>query len=344
MIQGLARVLEKFERYPLTFGPTPIEELRRLSAHLGDKVELYAKREDCNSGLAFGGNKLRKLEYIIPDAIASNADTLVSIGGVQSNHTRQVAAVAAKIGMKCRLVQEAWVPHEDAVYDRVGNIMLSRIMGADVRLVDDGFDIGIRRSWEQALKDVEAEGGRPYAIPAGASVHKLGGLGYVGFAEEVRAQERELGFTFDYILVCTVTGSTHAGMVVGFAKDGRQRKVIGIDASATPKQTKAQVLDIARKTAKLVELGQEVDDDDVVLIEDYAYPLYGVPSEETKEAIRLAARLEGMITDPVYEGKSMQGMIDLVKKGFFARGSKVLYAHLGGGPALNGYAYAVRNG
>ena len=181
-------------------------------------------------------------------------------------------------------------------------------------------------------------------IPAGASVHKLGGLGYVGFAEEVRAQERELGFTFDYILVCTVTGSTHAGMVVGFAKDGRQRKVIGIDASATPKQTKAQVLDIARKTAKLVELGQEVDDDDVVLIEDYAYPLYGVPSEETKEAIRLAARLEGMITDPVYEGKSMQGMIDLVKKGFFARGSKVLYAHLGGGPALNGYAYAFRNG
>ena len=261
-------MLEKFERYPLTFGPTPIEKLKRLSAHLGDTVELYAKREDCNSGLAFGGNKLRKLEYIIPDAIASNADTLVSIGGVQSNHTRQVAAVAAKIGMKCRLVQEAWVPHEDAVYDRVGNIMLSRIMGADVRLVEDGFDIGIRRSWEEALKEVEAEGGRPYAIPAGASVHKYGGLGYVGFAEEVRAQERELGFAFDYIVVCTVTGSTHAGMVVGFAKDGRQREVIGVDASATPKQTKAQVLDIARRTAKLVELGQDIADDDVVLIED----------------------------------------------------------------------------
>ena len=263
---------------------------------------------------------------------------------MQSNHTRQVAAVAAKIGMKCRLVQEAWVPHEDAVYDRVGNIMLSRIMGADVRLVDDGFDIGIRKSWEDALKDVEAQGGRPYAIPAGASVHKYGGLGYVGFAEEVRAQERELGFAFDYIVVCTVTGSTHAGMVVGFAKDGRQRKVIGIDASATPKQTKAQVLDIARNTAKLVELGQTIADDDVVLIEDYAYPVYGVPSEETKQAIRLAARLEGMITDPVYEGKSMQGMIDLAKKGFFPKGSKVLYAHLGGAPALNGYAYAFRNG
>jgi 1-aminocyclopropane-1-carboxylate deaminase len=337
-------MLEKFARYPLTFGPTHIEKLSRLTDHLGGKVELYAKREDCNSGLAYGGNKLRKLEYIIPDAIASNADTLVSIGGVQSNHTRMVAAVAAKIGMKCRLVQEAWVPHEDAVYDRVGNIMLSRIMGADVQMVDEGFDIGIRKSWEDAIADVKAKGGKPYAIPAGASVHKFGGLGYVGFAEEVRAQEKELGFTFDYIIVCTVTGSTHAGMLVGFAADGRARKVIGIDASATPAQTKAQVLEIARNTAELVELGKPIHEDDAVLIEDYAYPVYGVPSEETKAAIRLCARLEGMITDPVYEGKSMQGMIDLVQKGFFPEGSKVLYAHLGGAPALNGYGYAFRNG
>ena len=179
-------MLEKFERYPLTFGPTHIEKMERLTRHLGGKVELYAKREDCNSGLAFGGNKLRKLEYIVPDAIASNADTLVSIGGVQSNHTRMVAAVAAKIGMKCRLVQESWVPHEDAVYDRVGNILLSRVMGADVQMVDEGFDIGIRQSWEDAIADVKAKGGKPYAIPAGASVHKYGGLGYVGFAEEVR--------------------------------------------------------------------------------------------------------------------------------------------------------------
>jgi 1-aminocyclopropane-1-carboxylate deaminase len=337
-------MLEKFARYPLTFGPTPIEKLARLSAHLGGKVELWAKREDCNSGLAFGGNKLRKLEYIVPDAIAAGADTLVSIGGVQSNHTRQVAAVAAKIGMKCRLVQESWVPHEDAVYDRVGNILLSRIMGADVELVDEGFDIGIRQSWERAIADVKAKGGEPYAIPAGASVHKYGGLGYVGFAEEVRAQEKALGFAFDHIVVCTVTGSTHAGMLVGFAKDGRARKVIGVDASGTPAQTRAQVLDIARNTAKLVELGRDIEADDVVLLEDYAYPLYGVPSQETKDAIRLCARLEGMITDPVYEGKSMQGMIDLVNKGFFPKSSKVLFAHLGGAPAINGYAYAFRNG
>ena len=336
--------LKKFERYPLTFGPTPIEKLQRLSDHLGNGVEIYAKREDCNSGLALGGNKLRKLEYIVPDAIASGADTLVSIGGVQSNHTRLVTATAAKIGMKCRLVQESWVPFEDAVYDRVGNILMSRVMGADIDIVDDGFDIGIRESWKNAIEDVKAKGGKPYPIPAGASVHKYGGLGYVGFAEEVREQEKELGFKFDYIVVCTVTGSTHAGMAVGFAADGRSKNVIGIDASGTIEQTHAQVLSIAQNTAELVELGREITAEDIVIKDGYAYPAYGVPSNETNEAIRLVARLEGMMTDPVYEGKSMQGLIDLVKKGFFPEGSKVLYAHLGGVPAINGYSYIYRNG
>jgi 1-aminocyclopropane-1-carboxylate deaminase len=337
-------MLDKFPRYPLTFGPTPIEKLARLSEHLGGGVEIYAKREDCNSGLAFGGNKIRKLEYIVPDAIAANADTLVTIGGVQSNHTRQVAAVAAKLGMKCRLVQESWVPFPDAVYDRVGNILMSRIMGAEIELIEEGFDIGIRESWERAIADVKAKGGKPYPIPAGASVHKLGGLGFVGFAEEVRAQEAHLGFTFDYIIVCTVTGSTHAGMIVGFAKDGRERNVIGIDASGTPAATRQQVLEIARNTAALIELGRDITAADIVLREDYAYPAYGVPSAETNDAIRLCARLEGMMTDPVYEGKSMQGMIDLVRKGFFPPKSRILYAHLGGVPAINGYSYLYRNG
>tara|TARA_E500000331_G_scaffold182314_1_gene175657 strand:- start:476 stop:1492 length:1017 start_codon:yes stop_codon:yes gene_type:complete len=336
--------LEKFERYPLTFGPTPIEYLPRMTDALGGKVQIYAKRDDCNSGLAMGGNKLRKLEYIVPDALASNADTLVSIGGVQSNHTRLVAAVAAKIGMKCRLVQESWVPHEDAVYDRVGNILMTRLMGADSRIVEDGFDIGIRQSWEDAMQSVRDEGGKPYGIPAGASVHKFGGLGYVGFAEEVRAQEAELGFKFDYIIVCVVTGSTQGGMIVGFAADDRADRVIGIDGSGTPEQTWAQVRDIVTNTAELVELGREVRDDEIVINPDYAYPAYGMPSPETNDAIRFAAQTEAMITDPVYEGKSMQGMMDLVKKDFFLDGSKVLYAHLGGAPALNGYSYTYRNG
>lgn len=337
-------LLEKFERYPLTYGKTPIDHLPRLTAALGGKVEIYAKREDCNSGLAMGGNKLRKLEYIVPDAIASGADTLVSIGGVQSNHTRMVAATAAKIGMKCVVVQEKWVPHFDAVYDRVGNILMTRLMGADSRLVEDGFDIGIRESWENAMQSVRDAGGKPYGIPAGASVHKYGALGYIGFAEEVAEQEAELGFKFDYIVVCVVTGSTQAGMIVGFKDQGRADRVIGIDASGTVDQTRAQVTEISRKTAELVGLGQDITEDDIVINPDYAYPAYGVPSDETNDAIRLAAQTEAMMTDPVYEGKSMQGMIDLTRKGFFPEGSRVLYAHLGGAPALNGYSYYYKDG
>jgi len=336
--------LARFPRHSLTFGPTPIEALPRLSAHLGGKVEIYAKREDMNSGLAFGGNKIRKLEYLVPEAIAEGCDTLVTIGGVQSNHTRQVAAVAAKLGMKCRLVQESWVNWHDAVYDRVGNILMSRVLGAHVELVDEGFGIGFKESWENALEDVRAKGGKPYAIPAGASDHRLGGLGFVGFAEEVRAQEAALGFRFDYVFVCSVTGSTQAGMVVGFAADGRADRVIGIDGSATPEETKAQVLRIAQRTADLVELGRPITDADVVLDTRYAYPEYGLPSAETLDAIRLSARLEGMMTDPVYEGKSMQGMIDMIAKGEIPAGSRVLYAHLGGVPAINGYSYLFRNG
>jgi len=337
-------LLKKFERYPLTFGPTPIEHLPRLSAALGGKVEIYAKRDDCNSGLAMGGNKLRKLEYIVPDAIAAGADTLVSIGGVQSNHTRMVAATAAKIGMKCVVIQEKWVPHYDAVYDRVGNIMMTRLMGADSRLVEAGFDIGIRKSWEDAIQSVKDAGGKPYAIPAGASVHKFGALGYIGFAEEVAAQENQLGFKFDYVIVCVVTGSTQAGMIVGFAAQDRAGQVIGIDASGTLEQTRAQVRQIVDDTAKLVELGRAIREDEIIINPDYAYPAYGVPSEETNAAIRLSARTEAMITDPVYEGKSMQGMIDLTRKGFFRDGSKVLYVHLGGAPALNGYSYYYKDG
>ncbi|WP_260958587.1 1-aminocyclopropane-1-carboxylate deaminase [Pseudomonas citri] len=336
--------LHRFKRYPLTFGPSPITPLNRLSAHLGGKVQLYAKREDCNSGLAFGGNKTRKLEYLIPEAIDQGCDTLVSIGGIQSNQTRQVAAVAAHLGMKCVLVQENWVNYSDAVYDRVGNIQMSRIMGADVRLDAAGFDIGIRPSWEKAMAEVVEQGGKPFPIPAGCSEHPYGGLGFVGFAEEVRQQEQALGFTFDYIVVCSVTGSTQAGMVVGFAADGGSRRVIGIDASATPQKTKAQILRIARHTAELVDLGREITEEDVVLDTRFAYPEYGLPNEGTLEAIRLCARLEGVLTDPVYEGKSMHGMIEKVRAGEFPEGSRVLYAHLGGVPALNAYSFLFRNG
>jgi 1-aminocyclopropane-1-carboxylate deaminase len=331
--------LDEFERHPLLFGPSPVHRLERLTDYLGGAA-LWAKRDDCNSGLAYGGNKTRKLEYLVADALAQGCDTLVSIGGVQSNHTRQVAAVAACTGMRCVLVQESWVDWPDVVYDRVGNIQLSRIMGADVRLVQAGFGIGFKESWERALADVEADGGKPYAIPAGASDHRLGGLGFARWAYEVEEQERALGVFFDTIVVCAVTGSTQAGMIAGFAGQERKRRVVGIDGSARPAETREQVARIARATAELIELGRDLEDDEIVLDDRYHAGTYGIPDERTIEAIRLAGRLEGMLTDPVYEGKSMAALIDLVRAGRIEPGSRVLYAHLGGQPALNAYVGA----
>ncbi len=334
--------IHDFPRHPLTFGPSPVHRLARLTEHLGG-AQVWAKREDVNSGLAFGGNKTRKLEYIVPDVLASGADTLVSIGGYQSNHTRQVAAVAAHLGLKCRLVQEKWVDWDDPVNDKVGNILLSRIMGADARLDPHGFDIGIRSSWEDALREVEESGGTPYGIPAGASEHHLGGLGFANWAYEVVEQEQQLGVFFDTVVVCTVTGSTHAGMIAGFAAledaGGRPRRVIGhrrvrdhrqdarpgaSDRPAHRRPHRSRPRHCARTRSRVLE--------------GWAGDLYGIPVESTIEAIRLSGRLEGMIIDPVYEGKSMAGLVDLVTSGEIPRDSTVLYAHLGGQPALNAYS------
>jgi 1-aminocyclopropane-1-carboxylate deaminase len=329
--------LEDYARYPLLFGPSPIHRLDRLTKHLGGAT-VWAKREDCNSPLAFGGNKARKLEYLVADALAQGCDTLVSIGGVQSNHTRQVAAAAAVAGLKCVLVQESWVDWPDVTYDRVGNILLSRLMGADVRLVKAGFGIGFKASWEGALAEIEAAGGKPYAIPAGASDHPLGGLGFASWAREVEAQEDTLGVFFDTVIVCSVTGSTQAGMVAGFAGRARERRVIGIDASAKPAETRDQVARIARFTAAAIGIERDLRDDEIVLDERYHAGTYGIPDKATIEAMRLAARLEAMITDPVYEGKSMAGLVDLVGRREIEPSSNVLYAHLGGQPAINAYA------
>ena len=330
-----------FDRYPLLFGPSPVHRLERLTGHLGG-ADLWAKREDCNSGIAYGGNKTRKLEYLVADALAKGCDTLVSIGGVQSNHTRQVAAVAARVGLGCVLIQESWVDWPDSVYDKVGNILISRLAGADVRLVQAGFGIGFKESWDAAVGEIEASGGKPYAIPAGASDHELGGLGFANWAYEVATQEEDLGVFFDTIIVCSVTGSTQAGMVAGFAvleeAGGRPRRIVGIDGSAKPQETKDQVTRIARNTAGLVGLKRGLTDDEVVLDDRYHAGVYGIPDGATLDAMRVAARTEGMVTDPVYEGKSMAGMIDLVKRDEIEPTSTVLYAHLGGQPALNGYS------
>jgi 1-aminocyclopropane-1-carboxylate deaminase len=213
-------------------------------------------------------------------------------------------------------------------------------MGGDIRMDRAGFDIGIRDSWRQALESVEAAGGKPYPIPAGASDHPLGGLGFANWVREVAAQEAELGIRFDHVIVCTVTGSTQAGMIAGVALEDRgDRRVIGIDASKTLDQTRVQVTKIAQATAAAIGVERELRADEITIVDGYAGPLYGVPDERTIEAIQLAARTEGMLTDPVYEGKSMAGLIGLIRSGDIPPGSRVLYAHLGGQPALSAYAH-----
>ena len=333
--------LDDYQRVNLLFGPSPIHPLPRLSAALGGEVEIWAKREDCNSGIAFGGNKVRKLEYLVAEAIAQGCDTLVSIGGIQSNHTRQVTGVACHLGFEVVTVQEHWVDWPDMAYDKVGNLQLTRIMGGDVRIDPAGFDIGIRDSWKRALDSVVEGGGKPYAIPAGASDHPLGGLGFANWAREVAQQEVQHDVYFDHVIVCTVTGSTHAGMVAGFALEDRaDRRVIGIDASKTFDKTLDQVTRIATDTAAKIGVDRDLRPDELTLIAGYEGPAYGIPDGQTVEAIHLAARTEGMLTDPVYEGKSMAGLIGMIRSGEFPAGSKVLYAHLGGQPALSAYAGA----
>ncbi|KAL1981636.1 hypothetical protein VTN96DRAFT_2350 [Rasamsonia emersonii] len=348
-------------RESLLFGPSPIQRLERISSDLSAAssrpVHIFAKRDDCNSGLAFGGNKTRKLEYFIADALAQGADTLVSVGGIQSNHTRQVAAVAAKFALKCSLLQEHWVPGDDAPnYDRVANLQLSRLMSAKVTIGPEVQAVGTKDNLFTHQDDkvrlatlcdeVRQNGGKPYLIPAGASDHPLGGLGFARWAFEVAEQEKTMGVFFNVIVVCAVTGSTMAGIIAGFkllekqpGQEGKRRKIIGVDASARPRETHATVLRLARQTGE--KIGLQADDitaDDVILDPRYHAGSYGVPDEQTIAAIKYGASMEAFITDPVYEGKSFAGMIDMARKGEFEENSYILYAHLGGQLALNSYA------
>lgn len=280
--------------------------------------------------------------YFVPAALEEGADTLISIGGVQSNHTRQVSAVAAVLGLKAAVVQERWVDWEDVVYDKAGNIQLSRLMGADTRLDPSTFGIEHKPTLKSLQDELIAAGRKPYYIPAGASDHPLGGLGFARWAFEVAQQEKEVGIFYDVVIVCAVTGSTMAGMVAGFKLieklGGRPRKVIGIDASAKVQQTADQVLRIAKNNAAKIGLTEDdITEDDIILDGRYHAGIYGIPDEQTIEAIKFGASTEAFITDPVYEGKSLAGMMDMVKKGEIQPGSNVLYAHLGGQLALNAY-------
>jgi 1-aminocyclopropane-1-carboxylate deaminase len=310
--------LHEFPRHPLTFGPSPVHHAQPAHRRTSAAPRIWAKREDVSSGLAYGGNKVRKLEYIVPDVLASGADTLVSIGGYQSNHTRQVAAVAAYLGLKCRLVQEKWVPWEDPVNDKVGNILLSRMMGADSRLDP------------RASTSASATRGRTRCARSRRRRHALPDPGRCVRTPARRARIRQLGLRGGRAGEGPRRLLRHDHRLHGHRLDPRRddrrvrrledltgvrRRVIGIDASATIDKTRDQVARIARHTAELIELGRDLRDDEITVLEGWAGDLYGIPVDSTMEAIRLGAQFEAMITDPVYEGKSLAGLIDLVRSG-----------------------------
>lgn len=331
-----------FPRRVLGFYPTPLHKLDRLSHVLGR--EIWAKRDDLSSGLAFGGNKIRKLEWLVADALAQQCDALVSIGGIQSNHTRQVAAVAAVLGLKSYTVQETWAEWDDPVYDKVGNILLTRLMGGNVVLDGFGYSTNTKETWEKTIELVRKQGGKPYPIPAGGSDHPLGGLGYAHFADEVLMQEQQLGLFFDTIIVATCTGSTQAGMVVGFAAQEKRRRIIGIDTADNVAMATQAVTKIAYETIDLIKSkgGKKIklSPHAIEINPEYSALGYGLPSQQTIDAIKMLAELEGIITDPVYEGKSMAGLIDLCKKNEIKPDANILYVHLGGAPAVNAYYQA----
>ncbi len=332
---SLEQALSTVPKVRLAALPTPMHPLSRLTAHL-EGPELWIKRDDL-TGLAGGGNKTRKLEFLVGEAVATGADMLVTIGAVQSNHTRQTAAAAARVGLRCALLHNAWAPPPGDQYRSVGNILLSAILGADLYVDDVVRGIDDPGLLDALADHVRRQGYRPYVIPGGASDHPLGGYGYAARAAEIVAQAAALGVEFDYVLHCTGSSSTQAGLLAGFAALGVGTRVIGIADDDEREAKYARVLRLANATLERLDLGARAAPSDVEVVVADPHP-YGVASESTIETIRLLARTEGIIADPVYEGKAFRGLVDLAAAGRLRRGHRVLVMHLGGNPAVHAWA------
>ncbi|WP_310498000.1 D-cysteine desulfhydrase [Sandarakinorhabdus sp.] len=329
--------LAHFPRRRYTHGFTPIEPLPRLSAALGG-AEFWIKRDDL-LGLAGGGNKTRKLEFLVADALAQGADTLVTVGAPQSNHCRLTLAAAAREGLKCRLVIEERVAGS---FDTaaLGNNLLFDLMGAhSVRMVPAGTDLAAEMTVDAAA--VTAAGGVPYIIPGGGS-NPLGALGYAACAQEIMAQSFDMGLAFDRIVVASGSAGTHSGLLAGLVALGAGNPVTGINVRRPRAEQEANVLKLAQQTATFMGAASPVADD-VVALDDWVGPGYSLPSREMVAAVRMLARLEGVLLDPVYSGKAMAGLIGLAQRGEFAKGERVLFLHTGGSPSLSAFAGDLRN-
>jgi 1-aminocyclopropane-1-carboxylate deaminase len=364
MAEFIARLPKPFAAIPRVVlmypHATHIEPLNNLTKHLRNEVDapksvpnLWIKHEDTNSALAYGGNKVRKLEYVIADAVAQKATHLVTVGGVQSNSQRQVAAAGNRYGMRTILTPDPKIGNpssEDrAAYDSAGNVQINGVLGAEWKpstpedKAEANKEFGDGLAYEVAARreadKIRAEGGTPYFIPSGASLHKLGGLGFARFAYEVNEQEHELGMIFDAIVVSTASGSTLGGMATGFKSLQDAKRLIGIQATSCDlSETSRVVLASAKNTAKLIGLQEDdITESDFELDGRFNGGAYGHLNEETKDAIKLLANTEGILTDPVYTGKAVAGLIGLVREGAFGSAQNVLFVHTGGTPALSAY-------
>ena len=329
--------LARFPRQRYTEGRTPIEKLPRLTQALGGPA-IYMKREDL-LGLAGGGNKTRKLEFVVADALAQGADTLITCGAVQSNHCRLTLAAAAKEGLNCRLVLEERVPDS---YDPMasGNNFLYQLMGVEkIDVVPGGSNM--MQAMQAAAAEVTGKGRKPYIIPGGAS-NAIGATGYVACAEEILAQLYEMGLVIDCVVCPSGSAGTHAGLVTGFAGNNSNLPVVGINVSRTKEVQEELVHGLVQKTANHVGIQGAISREAVVCFGEYVGQGYSIPTPGMTEAVKLLARTEAILMDPVYTGKAMAGMIDLIRKGYFKKDQSILFVHTGGSPALFAYLDTFR--
>ncbi len=334
-IDTLRSVLATRPRAPLALLPTPIHELENFGRALGCP-ELWIKRDDL-TGLEGGGNKTRKLEYLVGDALESGADMLVTVGAIQSNHTRQTAAAAARHNLKCALLHFAWTEDAGPMYRQTGNILLSSLMGADLYLDETPRPIEDQSPLADFVEQLRSAGHKPYLIPGGASEHPLGSLGYMGCAAEILQQSNDSGIHFDHIVHCTGSSSTQAGLLAGFAHMGHPLSVIGVADDDETDIKRARVLDLANSALALFGSTARVSEGDVEIIA--ADPSdYGDAEPQTFDLIRRLASTEGIVADPVYEGKALRGLDRLITDDRFDADAKILLMHLGGTPAVHAYA------
>jgi L-cysteate sulfo-lyase len=322
--------LARFPRVRLAHLPTPLEPAPGLSQALG--IDLWIKRDDC-TGLAGGGNKTRKLEFLLGDAFEQDADTRVTQGAVQSNHVRQTAAAAATMGLKCEVILEERTGSKAVDYTRNGNVLMDRLFGAVIRTVPGGSDMPAEL--EKTAAEIRARGGKPYIIPGGGS-NPIGALGYVDCAREIVIQADELDLAVDRIVTATGSAGTHAGLVAGLAVLGADIPVLGIGVRAPKDKQEANVLKLAKETAALLGHPDRVKDEMVVADCDYVGEGYGLIDQGVADALMLAARTDGLVLDPVYSAKARKGLIALARAGRF-EGERVVFLHTGGAQGLFGY-------